>query len=201
MFYPQQGRQRNPSDVSELKTRSACLSTGRHEPPPRCPPTWNSARRPDGGRLNYQSGVSSASQKASVAKLSKIRAVLFARGSESVPRDTAGVSRPRANRSRSLRNLATQRSKIPIAVRSTGSPHDRARKPAQDAVSRNRQLAMDDFSDDERPHPREHVSRRRRQHPRTPRRLLEDGEQVTKVVGPENGSGRGRLGLPSPGLG
>ena len=59
----------------------------------------------------------------------------------------AGVSRLRANRSRSLRNLTTQRSRIPLAARSAGLPHDRARKAAQDAVSRNREPAIDDFSD------------------------------------------------------
>jgi hypothetical protein len=43
--------------------------------------------------------------------------------------------------------LATRGSKIPIVARSAGSPHDRARKPAQDAASRDRELAMNDFSD------------------------------------------------------
>jgi len=57
------------------------------------------------------------------------------------------VFRPHANRSRSLRNLATRGSKIPIASRSPGSPHDRARKPAQDAVSRDHGPATHEFSD------------------------------------------------------
>ena len=39
-FYPQQGQQRNPNDVSKLKPASTCLSTGTSGPLPRGPLRW-----------------------------------------------------------------------------------------------------------------------------------------------------------------
>ncbi len=53
----------------------------------------------------------------------------------------------RANRSRSLGNLATRGSSLPIAARSAGIARGRAREPAQDAAWRNRERATNDFSD------------------------------------------------------
>lgn len=64
-----------------------------------------------------------------------------------LPADYACVSRLRANRSRLLKNLAMQRSRVPLAARSAGLPRDRARKPAQDAAWRNRERAGEDVSD------------------------------------------------------
>jgi hypothetical protein len=59
------------------------------------------------------------------------------KGIEELPVGQAGESRERANCLRSLRNLATQRTSIPLAARSGRLPRDRTRKPAQDAASRN----------------------------------------------------------------
>jgi hypothetical protein len=104
-------------------------------------------RRPDGRRIVYQPGISPTRPKTGSCKGAEDQGSFFRGWIGKLAGSYSGVSRLRANRSRLLRNLPAQRWSSPLAARSAGLPHDRARKPAQDAAWRNSERASEDLSD------------------------------------------------------